>query len=240
VAVTVPSVGAYLAGASTTARSYCPSTTIVGTPPNQTSITNVYYPLADTATVQTDRVAVTNDGLHVLGATANGTALIDLGFTKALPPPPTPNGTVGACPVATVAPDYFTSFRSTSNTVPLGVTANAITGVLPTSDSTTAFVTYTGTGSLPAYTPATGALTQVALTGGATAPVAGAISSDNTTVYVGTSGDNQIHLINRSTLKDDATKTINPKLPQFINGTDNPATFVTPNLIVQHARKATS
>src|SRR5206468_4048362 len=69
VAITVPSVGVYLAGSPTTGRSYCASTTIVGTPPNVTSISNVFYPLSDSATVVTDRVAATNDGLHILGAT---------------------------------------------------------------------------------------------------------------------------------------------------------------------------
>jgi len=243
VAVTVPSVGAYLAGASTTARSYCPSTTIVGTPPNQTSITNEYYPLADTETAPTDRIAATNDGLHMLGATiTNGASLLDLGFQKgnSTATPPVPSGLpIGSCPT-TVAASYFKNNVVSVNSVPLGVTASAITGVIPTSDSTAAFITYAGTGSLPAYAPATGTLTQVALTGGATAPVVGVISSDNTTVYIGTTGDNQVHLINRSTLKDDATKTLNPKLPQFLNGADNPSIFVTPNLLVQHPRKATS
>lgn len=243
VTVTVPSVGAYLAGASTTGRSYCPSTTIVGTPPNTTSITNVYYPLADTATVPTDRVTATNDGLHILGATVTGGAsVVDLGFQtgSSSTTPPTPGGLpIGTCP-APVPATYFTNNRISQNSIPLGVTASAITGILPTSDSTAAIVTYTGSGSLPVYAPATGAVTQVALTGGATAPVAGAISSDNTTFYIGTSGDNQLHLINRSTLKDDPTQTINPKLPLYINGTDSPSTYVTPNLIVQHPRKATS
>jgi trimeric autotransporter adhesin len=234
VAVTIPGVGAYLAGASTIGRSYCPSTTIVGTPPAVTSISNEYYPLADTATVPTDRVIATNDGLHIIGATVSGGAsIVDLGFkTGGLP--------ISACPTI-VAPNYFTLNRATLNSVALGVTANAITGVIPTSDSATAFVTYTGTGSLlPAYAPATGVLTKIALSGGATAPVAGTISSDNNTVFVGTSGDNQVHLINGSTLKDDSTKTINPKLQQFLNGTDNPAVFVTPNLLVQNPRKTTS
>ncbi|WP_260703910.1 hypothetical protein [Edaphobacter flagellatus] len=249
VAVTVPSVGAYLAGASTTGRSYCPSTTITGTPPNTTSITNAYYPLADTATVPTDRVAATNDGLHILGATVTGGAsIVDLAFQAGTSS--TPGGLpIGQCP-APVPATYFTANRISQNSIPMGVTATAITGVIPTSDSSVAMVTYTGSGSLPVYTPATGALTQVALTGGATAPVAGAISSDNTTFYVGTSGDNQVHLISRSTLKDDPTQTINPKLPQYVcpnstgstcsNGTDAPSTYVTPNLVVQHPRKATS
>ncbi|WP_035359752.1 hypothetical protein [Edaphobacter aggregans] len=242
VAITVPSVGVYLAGSPTTGRSYCASTTITGTPPNVTSISNLYYPLADSATDVTDRIAATNDGLHILGATAaSGASLVDLGFTPpGLPPPPGTDRPVGACPDV-VAPNYFTGQRSSSRSVPLGVTANAITGIIPTSDSTAAFITYTGSGSLPAYSPAAGTVTPIALTG-ATAPVAGTISSDNLTVYVGTSGDNKVHLVNSKTLTDDPTKAITPKLPLFNNSnqTDDPATFVTPNLLVQHPRKATS
>jgi hypothetical protein len=230
-AITVPSVGAYLAGTATTARSYCTSTTIVGTPPGTTTITNSPFPLADTATVATDRVAATNDGLHILGATAGAaTSLVDLSFAKGFP--------LGSCPTV-VPPDYFTTTRGATNTLPLGVTATAITGIVPTSNSATAFITYTGSGSLPVYKPGTGTLSQVALTSGATAPVAAAISSDNSTVYVGTSGDNQIHLINTTTLIDDATKLISPKLPVYVNGTDG-STTVAPNLIVQHVRKTTS
>jgi hypothetical protein len=241
VAITVPSVGAYLAGSPTTGRSYCASTTITGTPPNVTSISNEYYPLADSATVTTDRVAATNDGLHILGATTTGGAsIVDLGFTPpGLPPPPGAGKPVGACPDTTVPANYFTGQRSSSRSVALGVTASAITGIIPTTDSTAAFVTYLGSGSLPAYLPATGTVTPVALTG-ATAPVAGTISSDNLTVYVGTSGDNKVHLVDRKTLTDDPTKAITPKLPLYINGTDNPSTFVTPDLLVQHPRKATS
>jgi hypothetical protein len=241
VAITVPSVGAYLAGSPTTGRSYCASTTITGTPPNVTSISNEYYPLADSATVATDRIAATNDGLHILGATTTGGAsIIDLGFTApGLPPPPGAGKPVGACPDTLVPANYFTGQRSSSRSVALGVTASAITGIIPTTDSTAAFITYNGSGSLPAYLPATGTVTPVALSG-ATAPVAGTISSDNLTVYVGTSGDNKVHLVNRKTLTDDPTKSLTPKLPLYINGTDDPSTFVTPDLLVQHPRKATS
>jgi hypothetical protein len=235
VTVAVPSVGAYLAGSPTTGRSYCASTTITGTPPNQTSITNQYYPLADSVTVATDRIAATNDGLHILGAVANGASLIDLGFKAGGLP-------IGKCPDTTVPPDFFTANRASSNTVPLGVTASSITGILPTSDSKFAFVTYNGSGSLPAYSPSTGAVTPVALTG-ATAPVAGIISSDNTTVFVGTTGDNKVHLVKVApTPTDDPTKAITPKL-QLYNPTtqqDDPSQSATPNLLVQHPRKATS
>ena len=242
VAITVPSVGAYLAGSPTTGRSYCASTTITGTPPNVTSISNEYYPLADSATVATDRIAATNDGLHILGATITGGAsIVDLGFTPpGLPPPPAAGRPVGACPDTTVPANYFTGQRSSSRSVALGVTANAITGIIPTSDSTAAFVTYTGSGSLPAYLPASGTVTPVTLSG-ATAPVAGTISSDNLTVYVGTTGDNSVHLVDRKTLKD-GPNTITPKLPLYNPTTqqDDPSQTSTPNLLVQHPRKATS
>jgi hypothetical protein len=65
-AITVPSVGAYLAGSPTTARSYCPSTTF--SPDGLSVVSNAFYPLADSATVQTDRLAATNDGMHILAS----------------------------------------------------------------------------------------------------------------------------------------------------------------------------
>jgi hypothetical protein len=240
-AITVPSVGVYLAGSPTTGRSYCASTTITGTPPNVTSITNEFYPLSDSATVATDRIVTTNNGLHVIGATASGASVVDLSFTPpGLPPPPASGKPVGACPDLVPA-NYFTGQRGSSRSVALGVTATAITGIIPTSDSATAFFTFTGSGSLPAYSPTTGVVTPITLTG-ATAPVAGTISSDNLTVYVGTAGDNKVHLVSSKTLTDDPTKSITPKLPLYnnTNQSDDPNTFVTPNLLVQHPRKATS
>ena len=243
VAITVPSVGAYLAGTPTTARSYCPSTTVNGTAPNQT-VTNEYYPLADTENVTTDRLAATNNGLHILGATTSGGGSVsDLTLNTALPPAPpidpnNPSPVPGPCPTV-VAADYFSPSRGALNSYPLGVTADRITGVIPTSNSRVAFVTYTGSGALPAYTPATGAVTPITLTG-ATAPVVGTISSDNLTLFVGTSGDNKVHLIDVPTLTDNPSKAVTPNLPLFINSSDNPSTIVTPNLVVQYPRKATS
>jgi hypothetical protein len=90
------------------------------------------------------------------------------------------------------------------------------------------------------YTPQTGSLTDVPLTGSAIAPVTGVFSSDDSTFYVGTSGDNDVHIVTRSTSgtpstwTDDPTKTIVPQLPG-INGTP-----VTPDLLVQRPRKSTS
>jgi hypothetical protein len=231
VAITVPSVGAYLAGSPTTAVSYCPSTTIS----NGNVISNQYYPPADSQSLATDVLAATNDGMHILGATVtNGPTFVDLSFPKGLP--------IGSCP--TVVPNtYFTSLGSSKNSVAIsGITATAMTGVIPTSTSSVAFVTYTGTGSLPAYTPSTGLITSIALSGSATAPVAGAISSDNSTLFVGTSGDNSVHLINVQTMQDQPSQVLVPNLPLYntTTGRDNPSVFVTPNLVVQHPKKATS
>jgi trimeric autotransporter adhesin len=237
VAVTVPSVGAYLAGSSTTGLSYCPSTTTSAD--GFTVLSNDFYPVADNGAPAVDRIAATNDGHHVLGAST--TNLVDLGFGAGLP--------VGACPTV-IPPTYFTPSRTSTTMSPLnGITATAINGVIPASDSSVAVVTYTGTGGvLPVYAPAAsgaGSITNVPLLqvtnqAAPVAPVAGVISSDNSTIYVGTTGDNSVHLINRTTLTDDTTKTIAPNLEQNVNGVDQPGTIATPNLLVQHPKKLQS
>jgi hypothetical protein len=193
-----------------------------------------------------DRVATTNDGLHLLGATTT-TFSDSLLSTPATPATPTTPGKpahtglpVDNCPDATA--QKFTTTSVFGGALP-GVTATAITGVFPTSDSKTAFVTYTGTGGVvPAYTPqatAAGTLTTIPLStalGTPVAPVAGVVSADNLTFYAGTSGDNAVHLITKQadgTYKD-VTTPIAPKLPD-VNGN-----IVAPNLLVQKPRKSTS
>ena len=247
VAIGVPSVGAFFGGNPTTARSYCPATTISGGGSQTTSstTTNVFYPNAGVMGPTTDRVATTNDGLHLLGATVTPTptftdqTLFTPGTT------PTPGLPINNCPPingATTPPVTFGSNVAFTGTLS-GVTATAITGVFPTSDSKTAFVTYTGTGGVvPAYTPqatAAGTLTTIPLStalGTPVAPVAGVVSADNQTFYAGTSGDNAVHLITKQadgTYKD-VTTPIAPKLPD-VNGN-----IAAPNLLVQKPRKSTS
>ncbi len=227
VAVTVPHVGAYFAGPTTTARGYCPAST----PAGATSETNVFYPPADSSPAITDRVAATNDGLHILGAAVSpAPTLSDLRVN--IPSTNTGTTSVGiACPAT-----GGLSFSNTlSTTVLSSVTATQITGVLPTSDSSVAFVTYLGTGGvLPAYVPVNsgpGTTTYIKLSGTATAPISGVISADNSTVYVGTSGDNLVHLITRSSLTDSSTLT--PNL-QDANGVAQQVDFV-----AQKPRKTT-
>lgn len=108
-------------------------------------------------------------------------------------------------------------------------------------------MTYTGTGGvLPIYmppaagVPAAGTLKTIPLQassfGTPTAPVIGAVSADNQTFYVGTSGDNVVHVITKGGANgfQDVTTPIAPKLP------DANGNIVTPNLMVQKPRKATS
>jgi hypothetical protein len=231
VAVAVPTVGAFFAGNPTTARSYCPVTTTTTTNGTSTT-TNLFYPDAGVIAPASSRIATTNDGLHVLGASP--TAFTDLAIPNGLP--------VGNCPLPDATPQNFATNPVFSGALP-GVTATAITGIFPTSDSKTAFVTYTGTGGVvPVYTPqATGAGTlgtiplSTAL-GTPVAPVAGVVSADNQMFFAGTTGDNAVHVITKQTdgSYKDVTKPIAPKLP------DANGNIVAPNLLVQKPRKATS
>ncbi|MBS1813730.1 MAG: hypothetical protein JSS87_02525 [Acidobacteria bacterium] len=227
VAVTVPSVGAYIGGNSATvARSYCPNTTV--SPVD-------YYPVANGGVVAAgaDRLAATNDGKHILGARlpAGGgvPTLTDINVT--LP--------IGECPLSGVPP----TFTNTPNVLTVaGVNATSIVEVMPSSTGQTVFLTYTPASNspvipalLPAYRPVAsgpGTLSFVTLANGATAPVAGVFTTNNDTFYVGTSGDKKIHVINTNTLID--TSQFDPKIPAASG-----SGYATPNLIVQKPRKTT-
>ena len=148
-----------------------------------------------------------------------------------------------------------TAARHFVSTVPLtGVTPTAITGVWPTSNSSYAFVTYSGTGGvLPAYAPVAsqsgtataGTLTNIPLSGTAVAPVGGVVSADNSTFYAGTSGDDLVHVISitgASPLTD--TTTIAPVLPcgtstEVTNPCTSGQSYAAPDLLVQKPRSST-
>jgi hypothetical protein len=240
VAVTVPSVGAYFAGpAAADGRSYCSSTTniVLGNPP---TASNAFLPLADSDTAAImDRIAATNDGLHILGAhvaSSGAPTFTDLNVT--LP--------VGACP--TVIPtNYFKSAAfvkplTTTGSTPVTVGATSITGIVPSNNEALAFVTYTGTsGLLPYYfvqgQGSFGTLGYVTLSSG-TAPLSGVFSTDNSTFYVGTSGDNLIHEITVTYPASGAptavdSGTLTPQLPAA-SGTG----FAPVNVVTQHPKKA--
>ena len=247
VTVTVPHIGAYFAGGTEIdGRSYCPTTTLTaGSPP---VATNSFYPVAETVAKLADRIAATTDGKHILAATATApTSLQDLVLTLPVQT---------ECPQASLtAPATPVAFGSVNNTYPLpGVTATAITGVLPSSNSAVAFITYTGTGTsgsqLPMYIPSTATLSSVSLPG-ATAPVSGVFSSDNLTFYTGTSGDNLVHevaLTYPTSGPPTAAQsgTITPALPCGVgniaapNLTCTAGSIVAPDLIVQRPKKSTN
>lgn len=115
----------------------------------------------------------------------------------------------------TVAGLLFTA--QTVYTQPLPIAATGIDQIIASPDSSTAFVTYTGTtnAALPAYRispsfTAPGTISTVTLSGAATSPLAGVFSPDNSIFFVGTAGDNLVHFIDVPTLTD--TQTINPGL----------------------------
>jgi hypothetical protein len=242
VAITVPSVGAFFAGSPTTSRSYC-ATSVPFTSGGVTIETNSFFPSADITTgsnpnptATTDRIAATKDGQHILGVTASTTnpTLSDLRLTLPTQPNTSP-ATPQACPLAGTLSFPYKLSTTTLNSV----TATAITGVIPASDSSVAFVTYTGTGGvLPAYSPVAsglGTTKNISLSGSATAPIVGVISTDNSTLYVGTSGDNLIHLITPNATSGQWTdnSTLTPSLT-------SPAGAVVPvNLLAQKPRKTT-
>lgn len=233
VAATVPQAGVYLAGGSAatspspgtvTARTNCPATSTSGSGLNTTT-TNTFYPQAAVTSANADRLAATNDGLHIFGATT-------LNFTDI-----TTNAKSGGCPVA------FTNTPGTP--IRLGVAATAIANIYPTADSAFAFVTYQGTGgTLPEYIQSAAAGTPGTLTNvplqksGTVAPIAavsGVLSTDNQIFFSGTSGDNLVHRLTRTPAGfTDTLPPVVPALPGINGGT------ATPNLLAVRPKKSTS
>jgi len=217
-AITVPGVGAYLAGlSSTVARAWCPS----GTVGNNASIE--FYPQTDSLSFPTDVVGATSDGKHILGGELTGTGasgssinLTDIGVT--IPTTVCPEATAGT--TQTLAP--LTTSPVVNGTVNLTGVTNAtsvnqvVTGAAPTTASVTtaapiAFITYntpstaTAAAQLPFYFPqaTTGTVGPVGYVTFAdatsatppTAPLAGVFSPDNSIFFVSTAGDDEIHFI---------------------------------------------
>jgi hypothetical protein len=189
----------------------------------------VNYPEAATVAAISDHVASTTDGKHIIGASATPAVLTDLSI-------PAPNS---ACPTdangqttgITINPPPVVNQTSLA-----AYGLNNINEVVAATNSLEAFITYgtnvttppAGGALLPVYKPsiqagALGTLSSVKLSGSALAPVAGIFSPDNTIFFAGTSGDDQLHLIDTTTLLD--TKQINPKLTD-INGNPLPPIFL--------------
>jgi hypothetical protein len=220
VAVTIPAAAAFLSGATTSAYGECPETTIKPV---------VNYPPATTVAAASDHVASTTDGKHIIGASANPALLTDLSITVP----------INACPADANAQTTGVTFDPAPVINQTSLAAYPITNineVIPATNSLEAFITYgtsatappAGGALLPVYKPSTaagtlGTLSSVTLTGNAIAPVAGIFSPDNTIFFAGTSGDDQLHLINTTTLQD--TQQVNPKLTD-INGNPVPPIFL--------------
>ena len=222
VAITVPSVGAFESGATTVAHAWCPQVT-----PAYTILQA--YPQAAQVAAQTDALAATADGIHILGAgLAGGTTPtltdIDVNLFAALKNGACPTDTTGTMvePVA-LNPGFVQA--------PLPFTASAIDQVVASPASNLAFITYMPNGTtsskLPYYIPnangSLGTVGQVSLTGAPTAPVAGAFSLDDTLFFVSTAGDNAVHYVAVPSLTD--TKSIQPGLVDG-NGNAVPAQFI--------------
>jgi len=227
-ALTIPSVGAYFRGTPTEAHTWCPSGTVGSV---------AFYPLGDTVLdssnnpVQTDTLAATTDGQHILGAAFinGGVTLSDIGVT--IPS--------GECPGAgsnTLTP---LTIPHTLNQVQLTkISATAVDQVVPSPSSNLAFITYTGStpgATLPYYIPgsctpgiggapptcAAGTLNYLPLSGSAasaiTAPLTGAFSPDDKLFFVSTAGDNLIHYISVPLVTSNPatadTQQIAPNLP---------------------------
>jgi hypothetical protein len=219
-AVTIPAAAVFLSGSATSAYGQCPESAM-------TPVVN--YPEAATVAALSDHVASTTDGQHIIGASANPAVLTDLSITVPINACPTDaNGqTTGL---------VFNPAPVVNQTSLAAYGINNINQVVAATNSQEAFVTYgtsattppAGGALLPAYKPSTqagtlGTLIPVKLTGTAVAPVSGIFSPDNTIFFAGTTGDNQLHLINTTTLLD--TQQINPKLTD-INGNPLPPIFL--------------
>jgi hypothetical protein len=212
-AIAIPGVGAFLSGNPTVAHTWCPE----GTVGDSASI--LFYPqgpqtpVADNSVdALTDVLAATTDGNHILGASTAGTAaaggditLTDIGVT--IPafnclPPAADNDPLAIGDALLPLPLTTTVLHTPT------VTANAaaVNQVVPSPNSTLAFVTYappttgaTAPAQLPYYLPGTGAVDYVTLGGSAassiTAPLFGAFTPDDSYFFVGTAGDNLVHYI---------------------------------------------
>ena len=219
-AVTIPSAALFLSGATTSAYGQCPETAV-------TPVVN--YPEAATIAALSDHVASTTDGNHIIGASANPALLTDLSITVP----------INACPRDANGQTTGLVFNPAPVVNQASLAAygiNNINQVVAATNSQEVFVTYgtsattppAGGALLPVYKPsaqagALGTLGSVPLIGTALAPVSGIFSPDNTIFFAGTSGDNQLHLINTTTLVD--SQQINPKLTD-INGNPLPPVFL--------------
>jgi len=232
-AITIPGVGAYLPGSPTAAHTWCP----VGTYANGVSTISAFYPEVERLATETDVMAATTDGQHILGASLDGgvMSLTDIGVT--IPTAACPETTTGVAPNQVTAMSALPIGHPATPfaTVPVsGVTATTVNQVVPSPTSKLAFITYNGDtpgAQLPYYVPGSG-VSYVSLTGTAvTAPLFGAFAPDDTLFFVGTGGDNLVHYITiptavTSTAVPADSQQVAPNLPTCTpGGTDLGCTY---------------
>ncbi|MGA2888202.1 MAG: hypothetical protein ABSE51_09140 [Terracidiphilus sp.] len=175
-AVTIPSVGAYLRGNPTVAHTWCPTGTVgnyaVGDYPGM-----VFYPqpTSDSLDVQTDALAATTDGHHILGAaiTAGGFELSDIGIAvptvevapeifAPIPCPEAANSSTGIETLSALSTGPW--LNATPTLDPTKVAATTVNQVIPSPQSNVAFITYTADAAsttaaqLPYYVPNSSAI----------------------------------------------------------------------------------
>jgi hypothetical protein len=214
VTISIPAVAPFISGSQTVARSFCPNDAAAPSEPP-------YYPIASTIAAQTDHLAATIDGAHVIGATTS--SLVDIQHSPTtdashdlVPEGMCPyNTTANADPLSGTPLQFATNLNQLSLT---GISPTQIDQVIASPNSKQVFLTYASTsasGLLPLYVPSTtagaaGALSYVQLATGAQAPIAGVISPDTNTLFVSTTGDNLIHQLSTGTLTEG--QTLNPQL----------------------------
>ena len=253
-ALTIPSVGAYLSGNPTVAHTWCPS----GTASNYASI--VFYPQGDSVATKTDVLAATIDGQHMLGAAIAGGGVDISDIRVSIPFNPGTGATANVnipktCPQSgQLLEPLIIDHPSPTYEIPVaGISATALNQLVASPASNLAFLTYTGSApgaKLPYYVPgsngAAGTVNYVTLSGGnaVIAPIAGAFSLDDHYFFVSTAGDNQIHFINTSTLQD--TQQLSPNLPACTPGSDpgclntNSGTSTVPASVIVAKPRATT
>ena len=247
-AIMVPSLGAYASGYPTVAHTWCP----VGNVGAYNSM--VFYPqeaglAGDSVNVQTDVLAATNDGDHILGATYNGTGitLSDIDVTvpvdNCLPANSGPTAPGTGNPLQPLLlTSTFTQAQVSANATAVNqivTSPAAVTTGASAAATSLSFITYTGTTAgarLPYYTQVAGPSSSFGTLGyvtfggssasSITAPLAGAFSPDSTLFFVSTAGDNLIHYIDTSTLTD--KQQININLPPCAPGSDPGCLLKTP------------
>ncbi|MGO9324989.1 MAG: hypothetical protein ACLP07_10545 [Terracidiphilus sp.] len=217
-AVTVPGLGAWLAGNPTVDHTWCPS----GTVGNNATIQFYPQPSTDSLAIPTSVLGATSDGQHILGASLSGTSITldDIGLN--IPPslafpaaecPETASGTTQTLSPISTNPVLNGSVNLTGVTNATAVN-QVVTGTAPTTASATsaapiAFVTYNTAGAsttaaeLPYYLPQPTGLGPVGYVTFAdstsatppTAPLAGTFSPDHSIFFVSTAGDDELHFI---------------------------------------------